>query len=239
MINTEKDIFRFKQFEIEQDYSGLKVGTDGVLIGAWATANKHKRILDIGTGTGLIALMAAQRFPNAQIDAVEMQEEAIELAKRNFENSPWADRLHLHPIRIQDYASDNYYNLIVSNPPFFENSKKSGEEARDVARHTDQLAFTELILCANNLLKEGGTFAVILPAEVEEKFIRLSRAQGLYCNAICRISPTPKKVSKRVMLAFNKFSKTCLESELIIEANGRHQYSKEYIRLTQDFYLAM
>ncbi|MBL4705173.1 MAG: methyltransferase [Flavobacteriales bacterium] len=229
--------FQFKQFTVEQDKSAMKVGTDGVLLGSWATANKHNRIHDIGCGTGLIALMTAQRFPEAIIEAVEIDPNAALQSMQNFAESPWHDRLILHECRIQDFASESYYNLIISNPPFFENSKKSGEEAKDLARHNDQLAFTELIFAANNLLKEGGTFAVIIPADNSQNFIQLSRAQGLYCNRICLVKPTPTKKPKRALLPFNKFSATCIEEELIIEDNGRHQYSDDYKRLTQAFYL--
>jgi len=231
--------FEFKQFSISQTLSAMKVGTDGVLLGAWASANKYNRILDIGAGTGLIALMAAQRFPEAIIEAVEIEPSAALEAQQNFNQSPWKDRILLHEMRIQDFASDNYFNLIISNPPFFENSQKSGEEAKDLARHTEQLAFTELIFAANNLLKEGGTFAVIIPADHSDKFIRLSQAQGLFCNKICKVKPTPDKDAKRVMIAFNKFSTDLIEEELIIESGGRHVYSDQYKELTKEFYLKM
>ncbi|MFT7611447.1 MAG: tRNA1Val (adenine37-N6)-methyltransferase [Parvicellaceae bacterium] len=231
--------FEFKQFSISQSLSAMKVGTDGVLLGAWASANKHNRILDIGCGTGLISLMAAQRFPEAIIEAVEIEPSAAVEAQQNFNNSPWKDRIILHEKRIQDFASEQYFNLIISNPPFFENSLKSGEEAKDLARHTEQLAFTELIFAANNLLKEGGTFAVIIPADHSDKFIRLAKAQGLFCNKKCMVKPTPDKEPKRAMIAFSKFSVDLVEEELIIEIGGRHQYSDEYIKLTKEFYLKM
>lgn len=231
------DEFQFKQFSITQAETAMKVGTDGVLLGSWAKANKHNRILDIGTGTGLIALMAAQRFPEATIEAVEIDADAANQARSNFECSPWGERLILHETRIQDFASDDYFNLIISNPPFFENSKKSGDKAKDLARHTDQLAYTELIFAANNLLKEGGTFAVIIPWANANKFIRLAKAQGLYCNKICAVKSTPAKEPKRALIAFNKFKSECEEEELIVESGGRHQYSNEYIKLTEDFYL--
>jgi len=231
------DTFKFKEFHVIQEKAAMKVGTDGVLLGAWASANKNKRILDIGTGTGLIALMAAQRFPQATIEAVEVDVTAANEAKSNFELSPWRERLILHHCRIQDFSSEDYFNLIISNPPFFENSKRSGEETKDLARHTDQLAFTELIFAANNLLKEGGTFSVIIPAMHSEKFIRLSQAQGLYCNKICWVKPTATKEPKRAMMNFNKFKSSREEEELIIEVQGRHDYSEEYVQLTEDFYL--
>ncbi len=229
--------FLFKQFAIEQGQTAMKVGTDGVLLGAWATANKHDRILDIGTGTGLIALMLAQRFPEALIDAVEIDDLAAEQAATNFLKSPWAERIAIHHQRIQEYASDNFYNLIVSNPPFFENSKKSGDQARDLARHTDQLTYTELILAANNLLKEGGSFAIILPYDQSENFIRLAEVQGFSCNRVCNVKPTPDKSPKRLLAEFNKFKTDKIEEELIIEEHGRHQYSNDYIQLTREFYL--
>lgn len=233
------DLFKFKEFSIDQDNCAMKVGTDGVLLGAWAEANKSDFILDIGTGTGLIALMLAQRFPEAEIQAVEIDEDAYRQAEINFKQSPWSERLTLHHQRIQEFASEQFFNLIIANPPFFEDSMKSGEQARDLARHTDQLAFTELIFCVNNLLKEGGSFAVIIPSEAEEHFVQLSRLQGLYCNKVCYVHPTPAKEAKRVMLIFNKFNGERLVEKLIIESDGRHQYSDEYVNLTKTFYLKM
>ena len=229
--------FRFKEFNIVQDKAAMKVGTDGVLLGSWASAPECYRILDIGTGTGLIALMSAQRFSGATVEAVEIDATAASEAKENFEKSPWSDRLTLHHCRIQDFSSEEYFDLIISNPPFFENSKHSGDSAKDLARHTDQLAFTELIFAANNLMKEKGTFSVIIPAKQSEKFARLSQAQGLFCNKICRVKPTESKEPIRAMMNFNKFKTNREEEELIIEENGRHNYSSEYIRLTEDFYL--
>ena len=160
-----------------------------------------------------------------------------QILKENFEKSPWSDRLTLHHCRIQDFSSEEYFDLIISNPPFFENSKHSGDSAKDLARHTDQLAFTELIFAANNLMKEKGTFSVIIPAKQSEKFARLSQAQGLFCNKICWVKPTESKEPIRAMMNFNKFKTNREEEELIIEENGRHNYSSDYIRLTGDFYL--
>ena len=231
------ELFKFKEFSIHQEKAAMKVGTDGVLLGAWAMANKNNRILDIGTGTGLIALMAAQRFPKATIEAVEIDPVAALEAQSNFNLSPWKDRMILHHCRIQDFACQDYFNLIISNPPFFENSKQSGEEMKDIARHTEQLAFTELIFAANNLLKEGGTFAVIIPAANSAKFIKLSQAQGLYCNKKCIVKSTPEKAPIRTMLSFNKYKTDLIVEEIVIEDNGRHNYSKAYIDLTKKFYL--
>lgn len=231
------EAFKFKQFSIVQEKSAMKVGTDGVLLGAWADANKNNRVLDIGTGTGLIALMAAQRFPIATIEAVEIDPVAAKEAQHNFNLSPWKERITLHQCRIQDFACQDYFNLIISNPPFFENSKQSGEVMKDIARHTEQLAFTELIFAANNLLKEGGTFAVIIPAANSTKFVKLSQAQGLFCNKKCFVRSTPEKDPIRVMLSFNKYKANLEVEELVIEENGRHQYSAEYKKLTGNFYL--
>ena len=158
--------FKFKQFEIHQDRCAMKVGTDGVLLGAWAPGGKH--ILDVGSGTGLISLMMAQRFPEAQVLGIDMDGEACEEAAENVAASPFADRVEIECCRLQDYHSAESFDAIVSNPPFFLNSLKNPDSKRTMARHTDSLPFRDLFRGAKMLLSDDGVFSVIVPSEVLE-----------------------------------------------------------------------
>ncbi len=228
--------FQFKQFTITQDQCAMKVGTDGVLLGAWADVAGTKTILDIGTGTGLIALMMAQRSA-ATIDAIDIDEDAVTQAENNVAQSPWANRIIVYHASIQQFIPEQLYDLIVSNPPFFENSLKSNDASRNLARHNDSLGFIELIFSANNYLKENGKFCIVLPTEEAQQFIQMARTQRLYCNKICYVHPTPEKPAKRYLMQFEKKKGKLEEEQLVIEANGRHQYSEAYQQLTGAFYL--
>ena len=166
MSNTH---FNFKQFSVQQDLCSMKVGTDGVLLGAWTNTDNANRILDIGTGTGLIALMLAQRS-TANITAVDAEANACEQAKINFYDSPWADRLQLVHSKIQDFHSDQLFDLIVSNPPYFSGYYSSDNLSRDISRSADiLLPYEDLIAVAQRLLKEDGRLSLILPANQQEK----------------------------------------------------------------------
>jgi len=234
--------FQFKQFTIQQDKCAMKVGTDGVLIGAWAPVNHQPySILDIGAGTGLIALMLAQRSNAEQIDALEIDDAAFEQATDNFENSPWADRLFCYHAGLHEFMEEpeDEYDLIVSNPPFYSEAFFSGDEQRDKARFTASLPFEDLVEAAALLLSEDGIFAVILPFKEEEKFIALAKEFDLFPVKITRVKGTPSSETKRSLLAFSRdVTITPLEDELIIEIT-RHTYTPEYIALTNDFYLKM
>jgi len=236
---TTSKPFKFKKFSIQQSDSAMKVGTDGVLLGAWCDINNPERILDIGTGTGLISLMLAQRFPESQIVGVEVEPQACIEARANFEASDWSDRLSVIELPIQEYETKEMYDLIVSNPPFFENSDHTKETARSLARSTQSLAFTELIFSVVNLLKEDGLFSVILPTNEGEGFRKHAEIQGLHCTQHCDVHPTPEKSSKRLLMTFSKRKAKMQSTDMIIEDGGRHQYSEEYKNLTQDFYLNM
>ena len=229
--------FLFKKFAIYQDKTAMKVGTDGVLLGAWVKAENPKRILDIGTGTGLIALMLAQRFSTATIEALEINEAAFLQAKSNFAISSWSSRLQAIHSALQDYKNSTKFDLIVSNPPYFE-SLKQVKTAREQARQTESLSFEVLIQSARDLLNDKGTFALILPIESKEKVLALARESKLYPKAICTVFGTKTSKAKRVLIQFSKIKTTCQETELIIEIS-RHNYTKEYIALTKDFYLKM
>ena len=235
-------MFTFKQFAIEQDRCAMKIGTDGVLLGAWAPIDNHPfSILDIGTGTGIIALMLAQRSAAQQIDALEIDEAAYEQATDNFENSPWNDRLFCFHAGLDEFIEEpeEEYDLIVSNPPFYSEDYKTENESRDLARFQDAMPFEQLLEAADLLLSEHGIFAVIIPFKEEENFIALANEFELYPLKITRVKGTPTTEIKRSLLAFNRNKTTDLViNELVIET-ARHVYTQEYIGLTKDFYLKM
>ncbi|QIE59484.1 methyltransferase [Rasiella rasia] len=233
--------FQFKQFTVAQDRCAMKIGTDGVLLGAWVSLqNKPNSILDLGTGTGVIALQLAQRCDAETIDAVEIDEDAYEQSTENFENSPWGDRLFCYHASVQEFASEieETYDLIVSNPPYYTEDYKSENLARDTARFTDTLPFEHLVVCASHLLSETGTFSVILPKKEEKNFIALAEKHSLFPKHICRVQGTPISEVKRSLLTFS-FQKQQPTIENLIIEKSRHQYTNEYIALVQDFYLKM
>jgi tRNA1Val (adenine37-N6)-methyltransferase len=219
----------------------MKVGTDGVLLGAWSNIDEAKSILDIGTGTGLIALMLAQRT-NATITAVDVEENACEQAKMNFDASPWSDRLNIIHSKVQDFHSDNLFDLIVSNPPYFSGYYSSDNLLRDIARSADVLlSYEELILSSKKLLFDNGRLSLILPADQQEKIISIANQNGLALSRLTFVKTKNTKEAKRILLEFVNTSNEVIAiiDELIIQSddNGR-VYTQEYINLTKDFYLA-
>jgi tRNA1Val (adenine37-N6)-methyltransferase len=235
-------MFQFKQFSVEQDRCAMKIGTDGVLLGAWTPIDNNPfSILDIGTGTGIMALMLSQRSNAQQIDALEIDEDAYEQAVDNFENSPWSDRLFCFHAGLDEFVEEpeEEYDLIVSNPPFYTEDYKTENEQRDLARFADAMPFEDLIEAAALLLSENGIFSVIIPFKEEEKFIALANEYELYPIKITRVKGTPASEIKRSLLAFVRDENTAvLTDELVIET-ARHIYTPEYIELTKDFYLKM
>lgn len=229
-------MFQFKQFTIEQDRTPMKVGTDGVLLGAWADVAKAGKILDIGTGTGLIALMVAQRNLQASIEALEIESNACRQARENIAASPWATRIKVIQTALQDYYPENLYDSIVCNPPFFHDSTKAPDNGRSLARHNDTLPHHELIRNAARLLSPTGNFCVILPVAEALAMIAEASQYHLYPEYITHILPNPGKPPKRYLIKFVPEAAKRFENELIIEFD-RHIYSPEYIRLTKDFYL--
>ena len=231
----------FKQFTINHDRCAMKIGTDGVLLGAWATI-KHNpaSILDIGTGTGIIALQLAQRSDAELIDAIEIEDNAYEQAVENFENSPWGDRLFCYHTSLEEFANeiDETYDLIVSNPPFYSEDFLSNNKARNMARFTTSLPFDMLLKNASALLTENGVFTTIIPYKEEEGFIQSAENYNLFINKICRVKGTPTTEIKRSLLEFSFRKNTIETTELIIE-NQRHNYTEDYINLVKDFYLKM
>lgn len=235
-------MFTFKQFAIEQDRCAMKIGTDGVLLGAWAPIDNHPfSILDIGTGTGIIALMLAQRSAAQQIDALEIDEAAYEQATDNFENSPWNDRLFCFHAGLDEFIEEpeEEYDLIVSNPPFYSEDYKTENESRDLARFQDAMPFEQLLEAADLLLSEHGIFTVIIPFKEEENFIALANEFELYPLKITRAKGTPTTEIKRSLLAFSRNETTDLPIDELVIETARHVYTQEYIGLTKDFYLKM
>ena len=234
--------FQFKQFSVEQDRCAMKIGTDGVLLGAWTPIeNNPFSILDIGTGTGVIGLMLAQRSNAQQIDALEIDEDAYEQAVDNFENSPWSDRLFCFHAGLDEFVEEpeDEYDLIVSNPPFYTEDYKTDNEQRDLARFQDAMPFEELIEAADLLLSENGIFAVIIPFKEEDRFLAIAKEYELYPFKITHVKGTPTSETKRSLLAFSRKETIVLPiDELVIETE-RHIYTPEYIALTTDFYLKM
>lgn len=233
--------FQFKQFTVHQDRCAMKIGTDGVLLGAWVSLqNQPDSILDMGAGTGVISLQLAQRSTAETIDAIEIEEGAYEQCTENFENSPWADRLFCYHASVQEFASemDESYDLIVSNPPFYSEDFKTEDTARDQARFTDALPFRHLVVCAAHLLSEKGVFAVIIPKKEEAEFISIASENSLFPQRICDVQGTSTSEVKRSLLEFSFQKKETVQESLTIETS-RHEYTSEYIALVQDFYLKM
>ena len=235
-------MFQFKQFTVEQDRCAIKIGTDGVLLGAWTPIeNNPYSILDIGTGTGVIALMLAKRSHAEQIDALEIDEEAYEQAVDNFENSPWSDRLFCFHAALDEFIEEpeGEYDLIVSNPPFFTEDYYSDNEQRDMARFSDAMPFEDLIEAAAMFLCEEGVLAVIIPFKEEAFFLDLARKWELYPLKITRVKGTPTTEIKRSLMAFSRMEKAPFPIDELIIETARHQYTDEYIALTKDFYLKL
>jgi tRNA1Val (adenine37-N6)-methyltransferase len=220
----------------------MKIGTDGVLLGAWAPLSHQPfSILDIGTGTGIIALMLAQRSNAEQIDALEIEENAYEQATDNFEASPWNERLFCFHAGLDEFMEEpeDEYDLIVSNPPFYAEDYKTNDAQRDLARFQDALPFEDIIEAADLLLSENGILAVIIPFKEEARFLTLANEFELYPTQITRVKGTHTTDIKRSLLALSRNTiENPLINELIIEI-GRHEYTPEYIDLTKDFYLKM
>ena len=231
--------FTFKQFHIDHSKCTMKVGTDGTLIGAWASMPYEQcAILDIGTGTGLIAIMAAQRAPQAQIIGIDIDSDCIEQARENVAASPWSERIDIIHSSLQEFSSSKDLDIIISNPPYFVDSLLSPDEKRATARHTTSLSFSDLFDGVERLLAQDGIFALILPPAEAERFLSVARGR-LFLKRRCDVWSTPESGIKRVMMELQKQPSEELPTieKLIIEDNGPMGYSAEYRELTRDFYL--
>jgi tRNA1Val (adenine37-N6)-methyltransferase len=234
--------FQLKQFTVQQDKCAMKIGTDGVLLGAWAQVNNPFSILDIGTGTGIIALQMAQRSYTEVIDALEINAGAFEQAVDNFEASDWSDRLFCYHASLEEFTLEieDKYDFIISNPPFYTSTFKSDsmEENRAVARHSENMSFTFLLESTSLLLEEKGSCAFIIPFEEEESFLKIGMQNNLFPSRITRVKGTSSSPIKRSLLQLSFQEITVEIDELIIEIE-RHVYTEKYKSLVKDFYLKM
>ena len=221
-----KDMFQFKQFVIEQELCAMKVGTDGVLLGAWAKGGP--RVLDIGTGTGIIALMMAQRYPEAQVTAIDIDEGAVRQAEQNVSQSPFLGRISVLQQAVQEHLGE--YESIVSNPPFFIDSLQAPDEQRNMARHTATLSYGELMKAAYRLLADNGEFSVVIPFDYRRRMEDEAVFVGFFPSRVCGVKTTERKPAKRFLLAFRKHPCPCEKTEITI---GNEAYN----RLTEAFYL--
>lgn len=233
--------FQFKQFVVFHDKCAMKVGTDGVLVGAWAQVEGARRILDIGTGSGLIALMLAQRNAQAFITAVDIDEAAAEQARENVARSPWADRMEVCWMDICEAPAGwaGCFDAIVSNPPYFVESVKCPHEQRNRARHTDELDFEMLLSQVAVLLSAQGLFSVILPASASTDFVALALASGLHLVRQTWVHPCEGRDAKRVLMSFAKYPVDHTEIDRLTLEAERHVYTPEFTELVKAFYLAL
>ena len=239
VANTSIMSFRFKQFYIEDSQCAMKVGTDGVLIGCWAEMEDGRcqrsdvRILDAGTGSGLIARMMMQRCPEAKVEGIDIDEAAVEQAKEN--------GVRAFEARLQDWDPGYEYDLIVSNPPYFQNSLKNPDKGREMARHTDSLSYEELLSHSARLLTMHGQLAIILPADAEQEICTLAAQHSLYLTHVTRVDSKENKPARRVLLQFEKsdyraIDISVVEDTLVLE-DDKGGRSRPYQELAKDFYL--
>jgi len=239
MVIVGNQWFKFKQFNIRQDRCAMKVGTDGVILGAWASVPGHGRVLDVGTGTGLLSLMLAQRSKGIDILAVELDKGAAVQAAENVAKSKFRDRIVVHQGNFLDVVTgmDKAFNMVICNPPFFVDSYKPGIRQRSIARHVEELTFENLMAKAGLVLTREGVLSLIVPIGQEQKAVHIALQHGMHLTRALSVVPAPGKFAKRSCLEFAFARKETIRNELVIEQGGRHQYSEAYITLTGDFYL--
>ena len=234
-------MFRFKQFAVAHDKCAMKVGTDGVLLGAWCgkvrLSVSAPRLLDVGTGTGLIALMLAQKFTEATVTAIDIDRDAVAQAQENISLSPFSSRMRAQETAFQDYHPDERYDLIVSNPPYFVGSQKCPDSQRTLARHADSLPLEQLIGHGARLLAPQGKMAVIIPVEMLKTIERYAAIYGLFVAETLLVATTPRKVASRVLMLMQNDmpEEFTSHSETIHNTNG--DYTDWYKELTRNFYL--
>ncbi|MBR1503223.1 MAG: methyltransferase [Prevotella sp.] len=233
------EYFQFRQFTVWQDRCAMKVGTDGTLLGAWSQAPIGEcRILDIGTGTGLVALMMAQRFPNAQITAIDIDGDAVMQAQDNVKKSPFSSQIKVVQGDIRNMVDDEGFDAIVSNPPYFVDSLACPDLQRTTARHTISLSYKNLITAVDKLLKSHGLFSVILPEENLSNLEIEANVKGLFPRRIFHVHTTPRKNPKRCLIEFSRISdyKTIIINDVVLE-DAPNVRSEWYHQLTQNFYI--
>jgi len=234
-----KPSFRFRLFEIWHDRCAMKVGTDGVLLGAWAQVDRAKRILDIGTGSGLIAIMVAQRNREAKILGIDVDREAVEQARENGEHCPWDDRISFLVRDVRDFRTslDSRYDCVLCNPPYYPEDTLPPVQARAYARHTAALSFEELLDASVLLMAPNGTLQVIVPANVMIHFITCALRRGLHLERRCLVRTTISKEPSRVLMLFRNSKVEEVKEEELALTNQDGTRSEEYSKLTQDYYL--
>lgn len=231
-------VFRFKQFAVVNDRTAMKVGTDGVLLGAWCPVEGARHVLDVGTGCGVIALMIAQRNASAVIDAIDIDHDAIEEATLNFKASPWGERLTAIEGDFNELQTAERYNLIVSNPPYFTNGVLPTGDARTQARHTGTLSYRQLIEGASRLLSDDGTLALITPTDAEQDIIEAATFASLPVRRLTRVIPVEDAAPKRTLWLLSRRDMAYCEDTLTI-AHRDGTFTSDYIALTGAFYLKM
>jgi tRNA1Val (adenine37-N6)-methyltransferase len=240
---VEKGAFRFKQFDIKQDGVAMKVNTDGILLGAWAHVEDKHSALDIGTGTGIIAMMLAQRNPQLYAVGIDIDQDSAAICAINMNNAPFADRLLSYQSSIQDFAQrdDTKYDLIVSNPPFFSGGTFSINENKNNVRHTVKLSHSDLLFSVKKLLNHGGHFDVVLPYIEGLRFIELALQYDLYLHHVTEIIPRVGKPIERLLISLSDIkSEAPLSDQLVVYADLTSiSYSPSFIALTHEFYLHM
>lgn len=230
--------FRFKQFTVHQQHCAMKVGTDGTLLGAWALATEGScRIFDIGTGTGLIALMMAQRYPKAQVTAIDIDDGAVRQAKENVSASPFADRINVMKADVLTFKEEEKYDSIVCNPPFFEDSLICPDPQRTEARHTVSLDYRQLMEATFRLLKDDGRFSLIMPSDYRERLESEAHLRGFFISRLCSVQTTPSKAPKRYMIEFTKHPVYEIDTNNGILESSPQIRSDWYRELTQEFYI--
>ncbi len=234
-----KSYFQFKQFTIHQDKCAMKVGTDGVLVGAWADISDAETILDIGTGTGLIAMMCSQRNPSAKITAIEIDKDSADQAKQNVLDSDFNDRIQVYNTSLQEYSTSDTFDAIVCNPPFFSSGTPSPTYQRYLARQAASLPLRNLLEHCMRLLNPNGKLHLVFPLDREQEFDFLCEEYELCTTKRTIVYPSSSKPAKRVLLECSRICSPKIEDELIIEKDERFDYTDQFISLTRDFYPKM
>ena len=230
--------FKFKQFTIEQSDCAMKVGTDGCLLGGWFNCSESKSILDIGCGTGLIAIMAAQRC-NAAITGVEIDSKAAVQARINADNSPWGKRIDIKNCNLLEYTDGKLFDTIVSNPPYFVNSLKCDDTSRTLARHSDSLDCRAFFNKCAELLDINGKISIVIPFDILEEWKKAAAEQNLYPTRITSVKTTPRKSPKRVLVEFSRQPQDAAEENTLILENRPGEYSVEAKEILGGFYLKL
>ena len=230
--------FQFKQFSLSDEGCAMKIGTDGVLLGSVAATYPGTKVLDIGTGCGLIALMISQENPG-KITAIEPEEGAVNIALENVNNSPWSERIEIIKCRLQDFSASvkEKFDLVVCNPPYFSNSLQSPDPERNLARHSDSLPSSDLFRGVSDIINPEGIFLIIIPVNQEIQAERLGSLHALNCRRKILVSPAPGRKPVRIIMAFSPTPCPLVSEQISIENGIRHHFSDAYKKLTGKFYL--